>query len=126
MDERIDLTQNRDFRKHNNLNLRDRVFSRNWRIMHSVNSDTWHVIGRIYDDKFTQSLEINNNYKKIYIENNHVVVSNYYEDNQYRCERCGRKIISSNYTLCNRCDDILNQENLTQNIFKKRELTSVF
>lgn len=115
MDERIDLTQNRDFRHEREPEFKDAHFF-NFKKKKSdmvTSLTTITSIRNFIDD----TLEILSNNQRIIIRDSKLVIEKAYNisDNDSRiitCERCGRKIISINRMLCicDKCNDILEME----------------
>ena len=117
MDERIDLTQNRDFRHEREPEFKDAHFFN----FKKKKSDMSTFIGmRDFIDETLNSLATKKYIElrdgKLYIETLHEsLLSKWrYDDDSHivSCDRCGRKIISLNRvkTLCDRCNDLLDME----------------
>ena len=105
MDERIDLTENRDFRDQ----------SRN---IHHILNRTLSIQKDNLDDKF---------YKKINTYGSSIRIDNdFYDgiDPRFTCDRCGRKGFYEG--ICDQCHRDLEFEcDTVKNLFKKDEVRSI-
>lgn len=99
MDERIDLTQNRDFRDQN-----------------------------ITNNRLFQMTEINLNFefedvrKEIDLDGDRLLINNYPED-RYSCYRCGAKTFNGMYNLCDKCNT---EMSYNEPLFRKEIIRSLF
>lgn len=107
MDERIDLTQNRDFRHRREPYFKDAHF---FNIGPKYRNSKWINLERKLKQHVDRKLEFTN--KEIIVRDGHVYVEKSYNIIDFNnkittCHRCGRKFILSNLTICDKCRDEL-------------------
>lgn len=127
MDERIDLTENRDFRKRSIVRMsnlsNDSFIMRTFIFRKIMNSNILYEITS--DDEMNQlSSERRHKSIKIYLrDTGEICADNFYQEDGFgTCARCGRRIIQD-YYLCAQCE--LDMKDIRKEIFKKEELRSV-
>lgn len=103
MDERIDLTQNRDFRHRNEPRFKDAHF---FNFNPKYRNSKWISLKRRMRNNVDRQLEFVN--KEIIVRDGRVYVEKSYNIIDYKnkiseCHRCGRKFILNNSTLCDKC-----------------------
>lgn len=109
MDEKIDLTENRDFRSRQTLS----------ESLDVLTEDELSWIN-IYIDK---QLEKEGTNKKVLKCCNDKIIITTYEDDRRTCDRCGRFILYD--SLCDRCNIELDSNITKNNLFNKKELRSI-
>ena len=121
MDERIDLTQNRDFRHEREPQFKDAHFF-NFKkkpkksMIPSISSmaDAKDFINDSLDSLSSKRIKLRNG--ELYIEKDYTTPSTKWmchdDSHIVSCDRCGKKLISLNRvsTLCDRCNDLLDME----------------
>ena len=95
MDERIDLTENRDFRDNNEISSR----------VNRLQMVLKRQDNLIPDSDFHKELKVENG--KLHVSKTRKDLLHF--DDKYMCHRCGRKHFSSS-TICDRCNEELTIE----------------
>lgn len=96
MDERIDLTENRDFRDQREIS------SMANRLQMIIKREEQNIL---HSSDFHKELSVENG--KLHISKIRKDLIGF--DDKYMCHRCGKKHFNSN-TLCDKCDEILTRE----------------